>query len=432
MAAEPSGERAPAEVELAVLRARIDALEDELVEQVARAHRALAAAQDRAYWLERWGLDLDAAMRRPRVRQTVAVLRATRNASRAARRRLRRLRALVGRVHAARRLLVREGAAARAAEREGEAPGLARLGGPDPLAGTPVTDLLTARMTDDDLAEIESRLDAADAVLWAAADDTERNRLALAFASRYGVAGALERTGLSEAMPPPEVHAMARTSTAAGGSTYYADLVVVALASAGLELRPGLTVLDFGCSSGRVVRVLAAAFSEVDWHGCDPNADAIAWAAAHLPGIAFARSAEAPPLTYGDAAFDAVFAVSIWSHLAEGAALAWLDEMRRVLRPGGLLLLTTHGLDSVAHANAHSLRPPEQLDEIVRRLYETGFWYAAEFGERGDHGIRSPDWGTAFLTPGWLLARTTPEWRCALLRRGAVESNQDLYVLQRA
>ena len=40
-------------------------LEREHAEQIARAHDALAAAQDRSYWLDRWGVDLNALMERP-------------------------------------------------------------------------------------------------------------------------------------------------------------------------------------------------------------------------------------------------------------------------------------------------------------------------------------------------------------------------------
>ena len=65
-------------------------------------------------------------------------------------------------------------------------------------------------------------------------------------------------------------------------------------------------------------------------------------------------------------------------------------------------------------------------------LFEDGFWYAAEFGEQGDHGVANPDWGTAFLSPEWLLAKL----HARLARRrssgpGRVEGNQDLYVLER-
>jgi hypothetical protein len=53
----------------------LDAIEREHVEQLARAHAALAAAQDRSYWLDRWGLDLNALMRKPGARRLRALLR---------------------------------------------------------------------------------------------------------------------------------------------------------------------------------------------------------------------------------------------------------------------------------------------------------------------------------------------------------------------
>jgi hypothetical protein len=60
------------------LRARVAALEDELLEVQARANAAVARWQDRAYWLDRWHLDLNAAMRRPGAEQARAGLRAAR------------------------------------------------------------------------------------------------------------------------------------------------------------------------------------------------------------------------------------------------------------------------------------------------------------------------------------------------------------------
>ena len=47
------------------LRERVAALESELADRAARANDALAAAQDRTYWLDRWHLDLNALMARP-------------------------------------------------------------------------------------------------------------------------------------------------------------------------------------------------------------------------------------------------------------------------------------------------------------------------------------------------------------------------------
>jgi hypothetical protein len=51
--------------ELERLRARVAELEAQLSEQAARANAAIAAAEDRAYWLDRWRLDLNALMESP-------------------------------------------------------------------------------------------------------------------------------------------------------------------------------------------------------------------------------------------------------------------------------------------------------------------------------------------------------------------------------
>jgi hypothetical protein len=51
--------------ELQGLRARVHELERELEERTARANAAVAAAQDRSYWLDRFRIDLNAVMRRP-------------------------------------------------------------------------------------------------------------------------------------------------------------------------------------------------------------------------------------------------------------------------------------------------------------------------------------------------------------------------------
>ena len=243
----------------------------------------------------------------------------------------------------------------------------------------------------------------------------------------------LEKTGLTTAMPPEDVHAMARGPASAGGSLYYADMVARRLrrrrVRAGERAR---RCLDFGCSSGRAIRPLVAAYPEADWHGCDPIAAAIEWAQANIQGVEFVHSPEHPPLPYDDESLDAVYAISIWSHFNAPAAQRWLDEMRRLIRPGGLLLMTTHGLQTIPHDRGTRRRSEEQLQRAASALERDGFWFEAEFGAAGDHGVMDPDWGTAFLTPEWLLKTVTPHWKVVSFAPGRVEDNQDLYVLERS
>jgi SAM-dependent methyltransferase len=305
---------------------------------------------------------------------------------------------------------------------------------PADRAGRAVTDALWSRLPPG----------SEDALVAAIADDyhlslayrtapgVDRRRLGLALMLHAGVPGVAEATGLRAAMPPAEVHAMAHTPHATGGPIVYGDILEAAFAAVGAPLAAGATVLDFGCSSGRVVRVLHAWEPGLDLLGCDPNGPAVAWAREHLPGIRFATSPTAPPLDLPDASVDAAFAISIWSHFDAGPARAWLDELARVVRPGGHLLLTTQGWQSVAYFARLPGHALEDQRPIAHDLYVDGFAFVDTFGAEGDWGVPSDGWGTAFLTAEWLGAVATPRWSIALARPGAIEGNQDLYVLRRA
>ena len=101
------------------------------------------------------------------------------------------------------------------------------------------------------------------------------------------------------------------------------------------------SVLDFGCGCGRVTRWWREFNGAVA--GSDVSGPAIEWCRANLPFARFERNALAPPLAFADESFDLVYALSVFTHLTAELQLAWRDELRRVLRPGGRLLLTTHG-----------------------------------------------------------------------------------------
>jgi 2-polyprenyl-3-methyl-5-hydroxy-6-metoxy-1,4-benzoquinol methylase len=101
------------------------------------------------------------------------------------------------------------------------------------------------------------------------------------------------------------------------------------------------SLLDFGCGCGRVTRWLRDANAEI--HASDADARAVEWCTANLRFARFAVNDLAPPLRYGDGKFDLVYAFSVLTHLTEDLQQPWLEELHRVLRPGGLLVLSTHG-----------------------------------------------------------------------------------------
>jgi hypothetical protein len=72
MASEPSAGTSRGD-ELDELRRRVAELEGELADRTARANAAVAAAEDRSYWLDRMRIDLNAVMRNPVARALFSV-----------------------------------------------------------------------------------------------------------------------------------------------------------------------------------------------------------------------------------------------------------------------------------------------------------------------------------------------------------------------
>lgn len=305
---------------------------------------------------------------------------------------------------------------------------------PDPPWHDPrtiVTDTVLARLTDADHAMVQAALEGTPAELWAQSGDPSRRRLTLNLASHYGLSDVLERAGLTAAMPHDSIHAMARGPVAAGGDSYLGDLVFEAVADAGLTVSQGATVLDFGASSGRVLRMIAAARPDLRCLGCDPNADAIAWASANLPMGEFFTSPIAPPLELADESVDLVYAISVWSHFAEAPALAWLAEMHRVLTPGGALVLTSHGFDCLAVQLRNGSISPGTASAAAATMMTSGHHFVDVFGPDGDWGIKDAGWGNAYLTLDWLQSHVGGSFSTRLLHPGALDRVQDVIVLER-
>ncbi|MGH2945591.1 MAG: class I SAM-dependent methyltransferase [Solirubrobacteraceae bacterium] len=295
----------------------------------------------------------------------------------------------------------------------------------------PAARALLDRLDASDVEEVERRVEGDLAEAWRHADDVARGYLTLQLGVHYQVPSVLEKTGLTTAVPPEHVHAMARGPLAAGGDPGLADLIMGAIEYAGRGLPREGAALDFGCSSGRALRVLAAVRPDVRWQGCDPNAAAVAWARDALAPVTFFQSSQRPPLDLGTETLDFVYAISVWSHFDGEPALAWLREMFRVLRPGGLLLTTTHGLASVARQLRTGAMVPVDGVRCTEALQREGFWFSPVFGEEGDFGVRDPGWGMAYMTPEWLVTRMLPTWSLLLYEPGRLDANQDVYLFER-
>jgi len=103
-------------------------------------------------------------------------------------------------------------------------------------------------------------------------------------------------------------------------------------------------VLDWGCGPGRIIRHLPDVMGDnCEFYATDYNERSINWCKMNLPGIQFNCNSLEPHLPYQDNFFDIIFGISIITHLSEKLHYDWYHELYRVLKPGGVLLLTSQG-----------------------------------------------------------------------------------------
>jgi SAM-dependent methyltransferase len=102
------------------------------------------------------------------------------------------------------------------------------------------------------------------------------------------------------------------------------------------------SILDFGCGCGRVTRWMQDLHTKI-FFGVDYNQQLIGWCKKNLRFGTFVKNSLDPPLLFDDATFDFIYAASVFTHFNEELQCLWMRELRRVLRSGGYLLITTHG-----------------------------------------------------------------------------------------
>jgi SAM-dependent methyltransferase len=190
--------------------------------------------------------------------------------------------------------------------------------------------------------------------------------------------------------PPPALvfttqgGAEARAYTDSAVSGFFS--IAALLERAGCDPGAARAVLDIGCGTGRLLLGWHADGPSRALEGVDVSRKLIEWSHLQLGDVARWRvCALAPPLPFDDGSFDVIQMVSVLTHLPLNLQCAWLAESRRLLKPGGAVLVTLHG----------DLYARLLLDDAhQRRFADTGYveMAGAAPGENGFSTFHSRAW----------------------------------------
>lgn len=159
---------------------------------------------------------------------------------------------------------------------------------------------------------------------------------------------------------------------------------VVTALSSGLSGR----ALDYGAGWGDLTARLAPQFDHIE--GVDVEADRAAFAAREYAPIHFAQCA-AEGLAYPDASFDVVFSIVVIQFVPSAAT--YIAECRRVLKPGGTLVIMIQNPESMYRL----LRRLRRRDDVLRpwggwgKLEDFKRWLPTQgFGIEAQNGFYDP------------------------------------------
>jgi SAM-dependent methyltransferase len=162
--------------------------------------------------------------------------------------------------------------------------------------------------------------------------------------------GVFQRPSIADilpAMPPKEVQehytSYSGLQTLQEAYTVYRTFKELHVHHGGKTLESCAAILDFGCGWGRIIRFFLKDIEPARLFGADPADDMIDLCKRTIPWCQFRQIDPESPLPFADCTFDLIFSFAVFSHFSEEYHWKLLVELQRIVRPGGLLMVMTHG-----------------------------------------------------------------------------------------
>jgi len=153
------------------------------------------------------------------------------------------------------------------------------------------------------------------------------------------------------------------------------------------------SVLEMGVGLGRLLRHWSP-FPAV-LHGCDITPPVVEFCMSVLGDRAeIVRNTENPPLPYEKAQFDFVYANSVFTHIREEKIEAWISELARVVRPGGLAIVSI--FDPNVHLSHLSKRELDRALNASGGSYTWGNDTVRESFRHASDALHRSQWSVSF------------------------------------
>ena len=150
-----------------------------------------------------------------------------------------------------------------------------------------------------------------------------------------------------------------------------------------IELK-NIRILDWGCGPGRIIRHLPGAIGNgCEYFGTDYNKKSIEWCSQNLSNIKFNLNTLVAQLPYPDNYFGVIYGISIFTHLSEQLHVDWYKELFRILKPKGIMFLTTQGDNFKVKLTDKELQKFNNNQLIVRGKVEEGHRTYSAFHPKG-------------------------------------------------
>ena len=177
------------------------------------------------------------------------------------------------------------------------------------------------------------------------------------------------------------------------------------------------TLLDFGTGWGRILRFFIKDFPPKQIYGVDINAELLEGCKSTFNYGNFIKSEAFPPLEINDKSIDFIVGYSVFSHLSEESCLSWIREFSRILRPGGMIGLTTRGrwffdyCESLKSNHGYSGALGDMFDDFneARGRYDKGeLVHTSGHGISGNGPLNEEFYGETFIPETYARTKYAP------------------------